>query len=413
MNALRRLLTSLVIVLGSGVVALAQANADASRAQVEAATATALASLRADVAAARMTPAFTVGQYLQAIGAPDALDEIVRDARQIGGPRWIDDQTCQVKLELTGASVAYDLIAWAGTRRNITPIPAAALEQQLTDMKQRVFTATGTSVSGERVAGLRPIGAGDRWNAVSDTARTQAVDAARQDAVRHAMDSIRGVSFGPNQTVGDLLARQDVQQNVDRWLSARPVTEVRFREDLQVELTVSTPPDDLLQAVIESARQVPGAQVPTDEQALADLRREFAKRVSAIGRASVTPGGNGGAPRAEAIQLPDQPPAWAEQSIDAEAIAPAGKNSLIARTHAQDQASTNLRARIGALPLSRTMTLDQAASKDPRVALAINRAMLRARVTRTDWKQPGGAVLVAMTLDPWVVWSELRQASGQ
>src|SRR5262245_31231766 len=222
MREMRQSFGFVLLVLAWCVMAHAQAT-DPARAQVEAATANAAAALRADIAAARITPAFTVGQYLDTAGAPEVLDEIVRDARQIGGPRWINQQTCQVKLELPGSKVAYSLIALAGARANVTPIPAAVLEQQLVDMKQRTFTATGTSVSGDRLIGLRPVDAGDRWSGVSDAARTQAVADARRDAVKHTLDSIRGVPVSGNQTVNDLLAREDVQRGVDKWLAARTV----------------------------------------------------------------------------------------------------------------------------------------------------------------------------------------------
>jgi hypothetical protein len=411
MKQLRTFLSCLAMLVGLLAIPAAQGQSQGTRAQIEAATANAKVSLRADIASARMTGQYTIGQFLDAIGAPEALDEMAADARQIGGPRWADDQTCQVKLEVPGSEVVYQLIALAGARISVTPIPAAVLEQELAAMKQRTFTATGTSVSPDKLSGIRPIQAGDRWNAVSETARTQAVDDARRDAVQHTLEGIRTILVGPDQTVGDLLARDEVRNQVNKWLSSRPVTEVKFGEDLQVELSVSLPPEELMQAVIESARQVPGAQVPSDEQSLSQLRREFAKRVSSIGRATATAGD--AASRPHLLPLPNQPPPWAQQSIDAEAIAPAGAGRLKARTDAEEQAGKSLRAKIGALPITRTMTIDAAAKQDPRIEQAVNRAMLRARISRTDWKQPNGAVLVGLTLDPWVLWSELRQAVGQ
>jgi hypothetical protein len=408
---LRRALSCWLITLAWAGVTLAQPAPVGSRAQVEAATANATASLKTDIAAVRITPAFTVGQYLDTMGAPEALDEIVADARQIGGPRWIDNQTCQVKLELPGAKVAYALVALAGTRARVTPIPAAVLEQQLADMKQRTFAATGTGVSNEKLAGIRPLDAGDRWSSVTDAARTQAVADARKDAARHTLDSIRNVPVGPNQTVNDLLARDDVQRGVTQWLDSRPVTELKFKDNLQVELTVSAPPEELFQAVLDTARKAPDVQLPNDEKSLDEVRREFAKRVSSIGRATVT--NSGGAGTVQAFQFPDQIPTWAQQSLDAEGTAPGGSSRLKARTEAEDQASRNLRARIGALALTRTMTVEDAVKRDPRFELAVNRALLRARVTRSDWKQPNGSVLVAMSVDGWVVWTELRAAAGQ
>src|SRR5262249_35105013 len=152
--------------------------------------------------------------------------------------------------------------------------------QKLIDWKDRSFTATGTSVSSEKVFVLRPAEMGPRWSGVSDDARNKAVTAARQDAAQHLLDTMRPIEVAPGHTMNDAVLREPVQQAVVGWVTTRPVTQLRYDDNLEVELTVSTPPDELFQTVVDSARTVPGTSVPSDEKSLDQLKQEFEKRIS-------------------------------------------------------------------------------------------------------------------------------------
>src|SRR5205809_2616479 len=66
--------------------------------QVAAATANAVDKIRADVEDEWLAPNLTVADFLDRTGSVDELTSTLRRAEQIGGPRWLDDQTCQVKL---------------------------------------------------------------------------------------------------------------------------------------------------------------------------------------------------------------------------------------------------------------------------------------------------------------------------
>jgi hypothetical protein len=52
------------------------------------------------------------------------------------------------------------------------------------------------------------------------------------------------------------------------------------------------------------------------------------------------------------------------------------------------------------------MTVDDAAKRDPRIARALERAMLRARTFKVDYDADGG-VTVRMTIDAEDVWDEI------
>jgi hypothetical protein len=55
------------------------------------------------------------------------------------------------------------------------------------------------------------------------------------------------------------------------------------------------------------------------------------------------------------------------------------------------------------------MTVNDAAAKDPAIARALDRAMLRARVYKVDYGAEGD-VTVRMTIDARDVWEEISNA---
>ncbi|MDB5289928.1 MAG: hypothetical protein JWL69_1169, partial [Phycisphaerales bacterium] len=86
---------------------------DAHRSQVAAAAADAYEKLRQEVLAMPVAGDLTVQSLLDRTGGQVQLDAVLRSADQIGGTRWLDDQTCQVRLEVRGGDVARTLIQLA------------------------------------------------------------------------------------------------------------------------------------------------------------------------------------------------------------------------------------------------------------------------------------------------------------
>src|SRR4051812_2282604 len=104
MRVLSFMILALVVAASSARLHAAQnGEADARRAQVMAANADAIEALRRDVLNAPVTADMTVEQFVQRTDSRDALDRAIRRAEQIGGTRRLDDQTCQVRLQLPGS----------------------------------------------------------------------------------------------------------------------------------------------------------------------------------------------------------------------------------------------------------------------------------------------------------------------
>src|SRR5688500_8836234 len=121
--------------------AMAPAQEEPTRAQIAAATDTAVTALRESIAETSIGRNLTVKTLLDRTGGAETLTETLRRAQQIGGPRWIDEQTCQVRLEISGARVAKSLMQIAAANPKKSPISPEALAARLRDWDRRTFSA--------------------------------------------------------------------------------------------------------------------------------------------------------------------------------------------------------------------------------------------------------------------------------
>src|SRR5689334_13538909 len=109
-------------------------SSDASdRAQIAAASGNAIESLRQDLEGRSIDPGssdLTIGEFLNRTDGRERFAKTLRRAEQIGGPRWVDDQTCQVTLEIEGARVVQTLSEIAASAGDRTPMPADVLDKK-------------------------------------------------------------------------------------------------------------------------------------------------------------------------------------------------------------------------------------------------------------------------------------------
>jgi hypothetical protein len=399
----------------------AASSEDLAATQIRAAIENAVQKLHDDIAAERLTSRYTVGSYLDEVGGGEAqLSDVLHHADQIGGPRWVDEQTCQVKLVVPGESVARVLTQIAKDAGPKSPVPAEAIAARVRDWNSRSYVATGSSIAGARAELLRPGESNRAWRAVSEEARRRAVNAAKQNAVERALDNLRPIALSESQILGDVLADKQVSEQLSGWLASRPVTEVQFRPDLFVEVTLGVFPDELLDALRDSARGKAAAEAALTDQAMrAKLRRQIAQRVvPPVGRASVA------APRTmpasavvpvvsqRAVTIPSRAPQWARGTpLIADATAPRGSSPLKTEFAADRRARERLREHINALTLETSgggITLGEAASRSANIAGAIDSVVQNAKPYKVDYLADG-SVAVKMSIDPRDLWDALSE----
>ena len=119
-----------------------------------------------------------------------------------------------------------------------------------------------------------------------------------------------------------------VADSMANWLGSRPVILVDFREDRQVEVTLSVTPATLtaqLRSVLAARQDIP---LPADEKAWATFAGgDFAADGLAVGAGRAI----AATQAMTVVFLPDQPPDWVDRQLDADGSAQADNKLLAAR----------------------------------------------------------------------------------
>jgi hypothetical protein len=401
-------LVILTLFLGLSTVC-AQDARSSRREQIDAATARAVDGLHRQIGQESLGRNVTVNDLLDRTSSHDELDKTLQRAQMIGGPRWIDDQTCQVRLEISGPRVATALINIASTKPKKSPIAPEVLTARVKDWDRRTFSATGTSTAGAAAGMVKPTEDGVAWSRVNDATRQQAINAAKQDAAHRVIETIKPLPWGTGgKTVADALADKDVRDAVDQWLATRPVNQVEFREDLQVRVALATPAGELSDVLHDAAAKNPELSRVMDDAAWTKLGKDLADRVSATTRGGGRVGATPLSVTRMSIGAPDTP-RWVNDQADAVGAAAPAKSPLKAARAAEADAQAKLRQKLELLPLSDGITLGDAGKQNPRIADAIGRSLSRARPTKVDYLSDGGA-RVRLTLELRDLWDELQPA---
>jgi len=385
----------------------AVAQPDMERAQVAAATANAFLTLRSDIEDDFITPGLKVSEFLSRTNGREAFNRSLHRAEQIGGPRWIGDGTCQVHYEISGDRVARALSDIAAENAQRSPLPAAEIESRLRNWKNRTFSATGSSIRADMVTKVRPIGV-DVWRGVDDSSRVAAIEASRENAVHRTLDELGAIQLD-GQTVGKVIGNNpSVQNALSDWLRQRPVTSLQFQDDLQVRYTLGVNRYQLFDQFVDAAKAA-SVTLPPEEQ-LAKVREQFQEIVNTTGVAPVAARRDGSGHADEAVNLiPQQPPDWIYQQLDAQATAKYHNSQLRTKRDAEDRATEALLDKLTAMPLNKDMTVGQAAKRSEAIGSAITRAVSRARLYKVEYDAGTGDTTVKMMLDPREFWYDLNR----
>jgi len=406
----------LLLTVAVALPAWGQRGGDRAReAMRDAAIRNAVASLREQVEQEPVGRNLTVGDLLKRTGGETELTKTLDRAELIGGPRWVDDQTLQVHLEISGTRVLRAIEQIVASRPGKSPVPADVLEVNLRDWTRRSFSATGTSTGPAEAMNLRPSAPVAGWEGVNEEERRKAVAAAQADAAHEVIESIRPIAPPDGKTVGEVMDKNEaVKKAVVDWLASRPVTRMQFQPGQRVDLEISASPAQLFEVFHDAAVGEHAVNTAPDDPAWARVRDDFAAKMAAPvghGRAAAEGGGNAMAAQDAGPRMPERPPQWADQQIDAEGTARGA--TLRARRDAEDDAMRKLRSKLDALPMGERRTLGDVAKEDGQVRRALQRSERYARPYKTDFDGATGTVKVRVSLDLRDVWGELQQGKGE
>src|SRR5947207_5178297 len=137
-----RRLSCVILVMFVTATAYAQ---DARRDQIAAATCRAVDLLRNEIAQESIGRNVTVSELLDRTNSTDTFNKTLQRSQMIGGPRWIDEQTCQVRLDISGPRIRQALVSIAASNPKKSPVAPEVLTAHLRDWDNRTFSATATS----------------------------------------------------------------------------------------------------------------------------------------------------------------------------------------------------------------------------------------------------------------------------
>jgi hypothetical protein len=253
------------------------------------------------------------------------------------------------------------------------------------------------------VVAYKPLGA--RWAAVSDEVRRQALTEANQAARQRTLDSVKPVVLIDKTTVEQGLAEPRVGDAVNGWLAERPVTKVDFRDDLTVEVSLAVDPNDFFDMLKTALLRQNVVPAPRDERSWQQVARDFlAHFLPAVGQATAVAGvlvvdGT--------FQVPARSPEWAEQTIEVKGSG-TGASKLKAALVAETDARAKLRSRLETLEIETKRPLGELAPKHVIVSTSLERAIERARITRTEYN-PDGSASVILWVDLRALWDDLKR----
>lgn len=397
----------LIVLLCLAPLALAQ---DAAQiAQVDAARSDALEALRREILAAQILPDATVQTLVDRAGGQGLISKALTTAQQLGGPRWIDDQTCQVTLSINGDEIAKALVQMSESKPRALSVTPPVLRDKLKRWRHRTFESVGTSIGWSAVDRLRPDPTQASWQNVSDDDRRRAIVAAKQGAVAAVLESLKPIPLEGTHTIAEALALPPVDQELRKWLSSRPITAVQFRDNREVRLALSVAPQEMWPVLKEALQRQKSVPVPTKVNDWIRVREQVSARMAPpIGSSSAEATPTAAATR-PAVALPTEPPPWVNESMDATGSSNAVGSPLRTARAAEAAALQQLRTKLNSLVLSPGLTLGDAAKQDPRIENAVARSVQRAQIAKVEYDSPTrGSVRTKLALNLEDLWRELN-----
>jgi hypothetical protein len=359
--------------------------------------------LAADMSGVSITPAITVKSFLDQTHSRAKFLAALGASQPIGGPRWIDDQTCQIQINVAGGDVRWQLRMIALDNAAISPLLPNQVSAGLVSWDGQTFSATGSATC--NIDSIRPPTDSVVWHNATDPEIHDALIAARQDAVDKVLGGIAIVPLAGDKKISDALANADIKKSISDWLLDRPITLADFRDDGSVQLTLYVPAAGLTDQLRKQLSGQAGIIVLANDKEWAAVADAIASQMPpAVGQsAAVTfavTASLGG------WTLPNEAPAWIDTQLDA-AGSGAGGTQLLAARAAEVAATENLRQQIMQLEISPKVNLQALAAKEPRFAAAIDRTLASRSHVYSITYQPDGSASVRMSVDLRDLWEML------
>jgi hypothetical protein len=396
-----RLMTALIFLALAGFPAWgAESVRRSTQDSIRIATQRAADELYAQVGKIPLTDRLTIGDYIKAVNAEDDLKKALERADQIGAPRWLDPNTCQIQLEISTARVATALRQMALAHPN-SPLRLDEINLAMSRYQGKTVFSLGATSFAPSLGDYRPTNS--NWSAVPDDARRAALLQAGANARQTVFANVLGVKLVGQLTLGEALRAEGIQEFLTDYFAQRPVTRVDFKDDLSVEVTLGVDAQGLFDVLRIVMERQGGAGIPHTKEDWTRVETEFVKKVGpALGKASAaqTKPQAGWTP-------PKKAPDWVDQDMDIRGVGKA-PTKLKAALNAEQDARLKLRLSLDALEIEPNKTLGQLAQAQPLIGLKLARMAEEAKIVKTDYL-PDGSASLSLQFDLGILWDELRK----
>jgi hypothetical protein len=390
----------LILLLGVSLAGAQDGPADPllARSHVAAAALAAEQTLVEDIRLRTLPGGGTVGEFIDHADAAEALRVLASQSEQVGGPRWIDPDTCQVRRQLPARKVR-DLLVRSAADPAHALAAGVELAEALASWDDQVFTAVGTSMSPAAIASLAPR-SDPEWLRVPEPSRRRTIAQAHAAAVAVAMQRLEAIRLADDtslrQRLGDDAA---LAASLKQWVEQRPVTAVSFDRGTTVAVTIAMPPEDVadfLRAGDASPATLPDGLAFVSATATAPPPATAAQTpVNGAGPNKVLPTRPYVADRAQ--------PEWARQLYLVEGTSPSVGTRLRTARAAEDVARQRLREQVRDLPIAEGRTVADVMQLGEARVRGIDRVLSTASTTRITYHADGSAT-VQMMIDGRALW---------
>ena len=189
-----------------------------------------------------------------------SLQAFLSGMREVGKPKYMEDGTCEVKVEVTIREVVANLKKSHSEYYKGSKVSINDFEKMMVTYKDQVFTETGMGAprpeEWEETGEMMPVsegslesmtnmseGAKNFWmQYCTGRGRLMAVRAARVDGMRRLAERIKGVFIDSQTTVRDFVTESDdINVSMQTFLAGARETGIKYHDDeliVEVEMTV-------------------------------------------------------------------------------------------------------------------------------------------------------------------------------
>lgn len=368
-----------------------------------------------------------------------ALDTFIKGARVVGEPRYFDDGSCEVTVEVTLSELVQQLQRMYTTYHHLCHDHVYSFDQMVTVNRLTVIREVGhgapREVPGMEEAPMVPVQSTipsptsgmPGWENVTARGRMMAERAAKVDAYRNLSERIKGIQIAANTYVRDFVAESDqISTRLDTFIKGvRTASPYRYLPDgiCQVDVEVS------IQTVIKELTTIRDWYVHYDpyhrwaHEHLRTIKFEEILGFSPVKVVRVTGEGvpperymKRPAPEPIAMETVSEPPApeWAAQVVSAKGtgIPPEGQTGteakLMAARAAEMDAKRNLAEMVYGVKIDSQTTMRDFAVQDDQIKAEVQTFLAGAQVSEPTFLEDGSAEVEArISLED--LWTRIKK----